>query len=244
MKRLAYIAFIVCCIVSCSEDNRCLKSLGDPATVVDYLALPFDKIRVEDRIKMRLIQDSSQAGKIILHGPENLLSSIGRDVKDGELTLTNNNTCNFLRSFDYSLDVDVYISTLSMLKVESIAEVTIKETLAFDRLEIYHNALSDIELNVNGREIFVQSRNSASTILHGRLRSLKASIEDVSNLDAKGVACDEVFLDSHTPIVCTMNATKGYYLNIYNTGNIEQYGRATDYEIVNKQLSTGTVVQK
>jgi uncharacterized pyridoxamine 5'-phosphate oxidase family protein len=66
----------------------------------------------------------------------------------------------------------------------------------------------------------------------------------VSNLDAKGVACDEVFLDSHTPIVCTMNATKGYYLNIYNTGNIEQYGRATDYEIVNKQLSTGTVVQK
>jgi len=243
MRKMFYILLVVVCY-ACGDDNRCLKSLGDIASLEKQSEKPFSKLYVEDRIKVTIIQDSMQAGKLVLRGPENLLTSIGLSVSEDELRLTNNNTCNFLRSFEYSVAVDVYVNNLTRIGVESIAEVNCKDTLFVDKLEVFHNALSDIELLLNGREVYVQSRNSASTTLTGRIDVLKGSIEEVSDLDASNLLSGEVLLDNHSALDCKINAVKGYYLNLYNTGNIEQYGMATEYAIVNERLGSGNVVQK
>ncbi|MFB1004055.1 MAG: DUF2807 domain-containing protein [Bacteroidia bacterium] len=243
MKKWIYIS-LICLSFGCGDDNRCLKSLGDEAETERNIDGYFDALYVEDRIKVRLVQDSVQAGKLIFRGPKNLLSSIGAVVQDGELRLTNNNTCNFLRSFDYILEVDVYLAQLNRLGVESIAEVKCKDTLRIDRLEVFHNALSSIDLLVKGNEIYVESHNSASTILRGRVNVLKGSIEEVSDLDAKELLANNVLLDTHSPLDSKINALKGYFLNIYNAGNIEQFGNASEYQIVNEQTSTGAVIQK
>ncbi len=243
MKKWIYIS-LMCLGFSCSDDNRCLKSLGDQLQIERNIDGSFDAVLVEDRIMVRLIQDSLQAGKLILRGPENLLPSISAEVKDGELKLTNKNTCNFLRSFDYTLEIDVYLAQLNRLGIESIAMVKCKDTLTIDRLEVLHNALSGIDLLVEGNEIYVQSHNSASTTLHGRVNVLKGSIEEVSDLDAKELFANNVLLDTHSPIDSKINALEGYYLNLYNTGNIEQFGNASEYQIINEQTSSGTVIQK
>ena len=243
MKKFVYIS-LVCLGFGCGDDNRCLKSLGDAAEIERNTDESFDALFVEDRIKVRLIQDSVQAGKLIFRGPKNLLSSIGAVVKDGELKLTNTNTCNFLRSFDYTLEVDVYLAHLNRLSVESIAEVKCMDTLTIERLAVFHNALSGIDLLVRGNELYIQSRNSASTTLRGRVNVLKGSIEEVSDLDAKELLANDILLDTHSPLDSKINALEGYYLNLYNAGNIEQFGNATEYKIVNEQTSTGIVIQK
>ncbi|MDG2454404.1 MAG: DUF2807 domain-containing protein [Bacteroidia bacterium] len=243
MKKFVYLT-ILCIGFGCGDNNRCLKSLGDEVEIERNVDAYFNLLFVEDRIKVRLIQDPTQAGKLIFRGPENLLGDLGAVVQDGELRLTNNNTCNFLRSFVYTLEVDVYLSQLNRLSVESIAEVRCMDTLAIDRLEVFHNALSGIDLLVRGNEVYVQSRNSASTALRGRVNVLKGSIEEVSDLDAKELYASDVLLDSHSPLNSKINALSGYYLNIYNAGNIEQFGNATAYQIINEQTSTGTVIQK
>ena len=107
MKKWIYIS-LICLGFGCGDENRCLKSLGDEVETERNIDAYFDALLVEDRIKVRLIQDSLQAGKLIFRGPENLLPSIGAVVQDGELKLTNNNTCNFLRSFDYILEINHY----------------------------------------------------------------------------------------------------------------------------------------
>lgn len=241
MKKWIYISLIC---FGCGDDNRCLKSLGDEVETERNIDAYFDALLVEDRIKVRLIQDSVQAGKLIFRGPENLLPSIGAVVQDGELKLTNNNTCNFLRSFDYILEIDVYLAQLNRLGVESIAVVKCKDTLRIDRLEVFHNALSGIDLLVKGNEMYIQSRNSASTTLRGRVNALKGSIEEVSDLNAKELLANDVLLDTHSPLDSKINALEGYYLNLYNRGNIEQFGNASEYQIVNEQTSTGIVIQK
>lgn len=243
MRQSFYIAIVLFCL-GCGEDNRCLKSLGDVVEQEKIVSLDFSRIYVEDRIKVTLVQDASQAGRLVLRGPENLLNSVGTEVVDGEIRLVNNNTCNFLRSFDYNLEVDVYFDELVELKVESIAEVRCRDSIHISKFEVSHNALSNINLLLSGEEVFVRSRNSASTKLHGAVRILKGSIEEVSDLDAKDLECEEALLDTHTPLDCSINATRGYFLNIYNTGNIEQYGDAKVYTIINDQTSTGVVVQK
>ncbi len=243
MRYFIYIA-ILSTLVGCGDDNRCLKSLGDETRIEKELSAVFNKIYVEDRIKVNLIQDSTQVGTLVLKGPENLLSSVGTEVRDGQLRLTNDNTCNFLRSFEYTLTVDLYIHDLNELQIESIAEVSCRDSVYIEKLEVIHNALSDIDLLLKGTEVFVRSRNSASTTLRGKVKTMKGSIEEVSDLDAKDLLCEEVLLDNHSPLDCKINASKGYYLNLYNAGNIEQYGDATVYAIVNEQTGSGVVIQK
>lgn len=243
MIRFLYIVGLLA-LMGCGENNRCLKTIGEETSIETVIEESFDKIYVEDRIKVVLVQNVSEVGKIVMSGPKNLLNSIGMEVNDGELRLTNDNTCNFLRSFDYQLRVVVYVDQLSQLSVASIAEVSCKDTIAIEKLEVTHVALSDINLLIKGEEVFIRSRNSATTVLRGEVNALKGSIEDVSDLDAKELSSKEVLLDTHSPLNCKINAEEGYFLNIYNAGNIEQYGSASSYRIVNERTGTGNVVQK
>tara|TARA_B110000971_G_scaffold53012_1_gene53928 strand:+ start:6214 stop:6849 length:636 start_codon:yes stop_codon:yes gene_type:complete len=205
----------------------------------------FDKLYVEDRIKLVITQDSTRVGEIVLSGPENLLSQVLTDVSNGELRLVNNNTCNFVRSFDYELVVKVYVDKLVRLELQSIAEVTVEDTLFVDFLEIRHTALSDIDLMLGGDEVFIRSRNSASTKLRGRIKTLKGSIEEVSSLDAGELICDNVLVDTHTKLETYIRAQKLIYVNIYNSGNVVYVmDEPSEYAIVGINTGSGRLIKK
>jgi len=167
------------------------------------------------------------------------------EVSDGELRLTNNNTCNFVRSFDYTLAVKVFVDKLSRLEVESIAEVSVEDTLVIDFLEIRHTALSDIDLTLGGDEVFIRSRNSASTKLRGKIKTLKGSIEEVSSLDAGELICENVLIDTHTKLETYVRATKLIYVNIYNSGNVFYLiDEPAEYAAVGERAGSGQLLKK
>jgi hypothetical protein len=239
----------IICIVffwSCNGDRRndCITGLGDDGSVVRQVST-FDKLYVEDRIKLVITQDSTRVGEIVLSGPENLLSQVLTDVSNGELRLVNNNTCNFVRSFDYELVVNVYVDKLVRLELQSIAEVTVEDTLFVDFLEIRHTALSDIDLMLGGDEVFIRSRNSASTKLRGKIKTLKGSIEEVSSLDAGELICDNVLVDTHTKLETYIRAQKLIYVNIYNSGNVVYVmDEPSEYAIVGINTGSGRLIKK
>jgi len=244
MRYLLYTTILVC-ILSCGTDRNddCITTMGNVSNELRSVD-EFSKLYVEDRIKVVLIQDSSKAGTLELTGPENLLAQVTSEIQDGELRLRNRNTCNFVRSFDYELKVNVFINTLDRLTVESIAEVSCIDTILVNRLEIYHFALSDIDLKLSGEEVYVQSRNSAETRLSGDIRVLKGSIEEISNLLALDLQCEEVLLDSHTKLNCELNASKGLYIKIFNSGDVLYKSEPTDYKIVEVSTGTGRLLKK
>jgi hypothetical protein len=244
MKKFVYI-LIMMAAVGCGKDrnNDCISSMGDESTELRELS-DFTKIYVEDRIKIILVQDSIKSGRIELSGPENLLGQITSDIEDGELKLRNRNTCNFVRSFNYELKVKVYFKNIDRLTIESIAEVSCEDTVSIDRLEIYHYALSDINLQLTGEEVYIQSRNSAQTTLEGNVKVLKGSIEEISNLEAFDLRCEEVLLDSHTKLDCVLNASKGLYIKIYNSGNVIYKVEPTDYKILEISTGSGQLLKK
>ena len=232
-------------LVSCMGDRKddCITSMGEVTSLTRAVA-SFERVYVADRIEVVLIQDSTQFGNIRLEGPANLLPQIRSEVNEGQLRLINDNTCNFVRSFDYSLRVYVFVKELTDLQVESIAEVTTQDTLHVGFLSITHHALSDITLTLSGDEVFVRSRNSASTTLQGKLRVLKGSIEEISDLNAQALDCEEVYIDSHTPLDCFVSASKGMYMKIYNTGNIYYNREPTDYNILAHRSGTGQLLKR
>ena len=244
MKYFSWFIFLIL-LSSCSggQKDDCITSMGDIVSI-DRDVMTFDKLYVEDRIKVILVQDSSQYGRIELNGPSNLLDQIESNVSNKQLRLVNTNTCNFVRSFNYEIKVKVYVNELTGIHVESIAEVVSSDTINIGFLNILHPALSDIKLTLSGDEVFIQSRNSAKTILEGNLRVLKGSIEEISDLNAEHLICDEVYLDSHSPLDCYVNATKGMYMNIYNSGNIFYVNEPSDYKILASRTGSGQFLKK
>ena len=179
-----------------------------------------------------------------MNGPSNLLNQIESRPSGNQLRLINRNTCNFVRSFNYDIHVIVYVKELTEIHLESIAEVTSNDTINVNFLNIFHPALSDINLILSGGEVFVRSRNSATTILKGSLRVLKGSIEEISNLDAQHLECEEVYIDTHSPLDCYVNATKGMYMKIFNSGNVFYINEPSDYKILAIRTGSGQLLKK
>lgn len=239
------IIIVLLMLSSCGGEQKddCITKLGKVVSEQRDV-LPFDKLYAEDRIKVFLVQDSINYGRIELNGPSNLLNQIESTVTDNQLRLINTNTCNFIRSFNYDINVYVYVKELTEIHLESIAEVVSNDTININFLNIFHPALSDINLILSGDEVFIRSRNSASTILRGNLRVLKGSVEEISNLDAQYLVCEEVYIDTHSPLDCYINATKGMYLKILNSGNIFYINEPTDYKILAEQTGSGQLLKK
>jgi len=229
---------------ACSKPQMddCITSLGKEKTEV-RLVDNFTQLYVEDRIEVILIQDSTKAGRIEINGPGNLLGQIRTEVVDGKLRLLNGNTCNFVRSFNYRLIATVFINNLETLEIESIATVNTLDTLQLESLSIYNNALSDIELTLDcSKEVYVQSLNSATTILHGKARALKGSIEEITILDARDLACEEVLLDLHSPLDSYVNGTKGLFIKLFNSGNLYYTQEPSDYKELNIRRGSGDLI--
>lgn len=241
---MKYIFYISLVLVSCSKPQMddCFTSLGKERVELRQVG-DFSKLYVEDRIEVELVQDNNNEGSIELIGPGNLLEQITAKIEDDELRLTNTNTCNFVRSYNYSIKVKVNIKNLSRLQLASIASVRSSDTLFLNRLEIYHNALSDIDLTLNCSDgVYVQSLNSATTILKGKARALTGSIEEVSLLDARNLLCEEVLLDTHTPLDCFVNASKGLFIKIYNSGNVFYVQEPSSYKALDVKRGSGDLL--
>ena len=245
MRFSLYIA-IALMFLGCSKNQNddCLTSLGDNRTETRMLVDRFDKIYVADRVKVVLVQDSTRWGEISLSGPEGLLSQITSKVIGDEIRLLNENTCNFVRSFDYEIVVKLYVNQVNRIQVESIAEVTTEDTLFIDNLQIFNSALSESELMLSGGEVYVESKNSARTVLTGEIRTLKGSIEEISDLDARDLKCEEALLDSHTPLDCYVDASRGLYVKIYNSGNIYYLEEPSEYKAVAEHEGSGQLLKK
>ena len=241
MKQVILLLSIFLC--SCQRGDDCFTNKGANGSISRKLEV-FDKISVENRINLIITQDSAKAGEVVISGPENLLEEITTDVSDGWLKIKNMNTCNFVRSYDYELTINVFLKELRVLNIDGIASVKTEDTLLIKKLDIEHLALSDIHLTLSGDEVFLRSRNSAHTRLDGKIKVFKGSIEEISDVDAEFLKAEEVLLDTHSPLDCIVNASKGIFVKIYGPGSILYVYEPTEYKIVDVQLSSGRLRKK
>lgn len=242
MKKILVILLLVTAGCSKNQMDDCVTSAG-PIVTVERGLETFNSIITSDKLQIVLVQDTTAPEYVKITGPRNLLGQIVTDVSDGELVLDNTNTCNFMRSFKITFVLEVHLKDLERLELNGASSVECANTLILDKLTIAHNALSDLklELDVDG-EIYVQSFNSASTILKGKAASLKGSIEEVSDLDAIDLQCEEVLIDQHSPLDCFIDGTKIIFVKIYNQGNIYYKREPSGYKDLNYRRGDGDLI--
>ncbi len=155
-KSLIFISLLAG-VKSCkkAEDRECLKSTGH--VVTQEFGIPsFTKLDLNEKIEFCLVQDS--VFKVVLNGGENLLNDVKISVSNDRLTITNENKCNFLRSYKKVIKAEIHFVDLTEIKYRGTEILTNLDTLNLPwlTLEIL-NSSGSINLNLNSKMIYASA---------------------------------------------------------------------------------------
>lgn len=160
MRSLQLFVFMTLLLIGCRkpEDRDCFKTVGDDTTL-EIIPPSFNKILLREHLEYVLVQDSVE--KIILHGGKNLLNFVNIEMVDDVLEISNENKCNFLRTYKRKIKVEIHFIDLLNIHFEGTEALTNKGTLEFNWLTfLIRDGAGPVNLNFNAQSV-------NATISHG-----------------------------------------------------------------------------
>ncbi|WP_111708826.1 head GIN domain-containing protein [Lutibacter citreus] len=236
MKKLVYILFIIG-LISCNNEDSgdCFQTAGK--IIKQEFEVPtFNKILVEQRVELIIKEGPVQ--KVIVETGKNLLPDINVEVTDGIITLTNNNTCNFLR--DYGL-TKVYITSPDINEIRNGSElnVTSDGLLTYPSLYLRSTgeghkflAVGDWHLNIENNSLTILSNGIANFYMNGTTNNLRILFADGDTrfegekYIAKNVS---IFQVSSNDIL--VNPTESLKGTVQSTGSVISYNKPPIVEV-------------
>ncbi len=227
MKKNRFIIqiFIAMLIVlsACRKDqwNDCFQGTGKDKTVIRALG-PFSKINIGEKFDIILTQDTSQSEQVKITAGSNIIKQITTTVKNNTLHIENKNTCNFVRSYNRKITIEIRVKYLEHIEVFSATNLSSPDTLHFElkTVVLKNLGLGDINLKLNAGFLDVQSINSGNIILEGFANIMSCSIEEVTVLNAEKLVCDDIYIVTNSPLDCIVNPRNKLSAKIYNNGNV------------------------
>src|ERR1017187_937178 len=133
----AYAAFFIAFIFSsCSKENRwdCIKRTGEKTTDTRTLP-PFTGIYVNNNIDIFITQGPVQEVKVI--AGKNLVSLVKTEVVSGVLKISNENKCNWARSYKKGI-ISVYITIpiINVVENDGSGIITGQNTISTNSITI------------------------------------------------------------------------------------------------------------
>jgi len=235
-------------ITACRKDqwNDCFQSTGKDITVTHSLNA-FSKLRIGEKFEVTLIQDTAQPEQIKITSGSHIIGQIVAKVRDGTLTVENKNTCNFVRSYNRKISLEIRVRYLDDIELFAASNLSAPETLHFDNksMKLKNFGLGDIHLKLNVGFLDVNCIASGDINLDGFANILSCSIEEATQFDARKLVCDDIYVDCHTKLDCFVNARKKLYAKIFHTGNVYYVSTPTgDLKLVEKRGSGDLLLLK
>lgn len=221
--QLFFLGIFLIAINGCRKDqwNDCFQSTGSDITEI-RLAGSFTKLKIGENFDIILTQDTALPEEIKITAGKNIIGEIVAKVKNNTLTIENINRCNFVRSYDRKITIEIRVKYLDDIEILSVSNLTCLDTLHFElrNLKLKNYGLGDVNLKLIVGFLDVQTINSGNVYLEGFSNILSCSIEEVTQFDGRKLLCDDVYMDCHTPLDCFINARNKLFARIYNNGNV------------------------
>jgi len=142
-------------ITSCQKGDPtdCFKSTGEDITETRSASY-FNKIILEDNVNLVLTQSDEYA--ISVHGGKNVLKKVKTDIEDNILRIQNNNSCNWMRSFDREITVYANMDSLNHIEYSGSGDIRSTNTITGDSLllDVWEGA-GKIDMQVSMRRNYI-----------------------------------------------------------------------------------------
>jgi len=222
LNTFIYLTAII--LLGCSKEqmNDCFQATGDNISETRATGT-FSKIIIGEKFDLILSQDSTQPEQVTITAGSKIIDQIKTQVKNNTLSIKNKNTCNFVRTYDRKIKIEIRVKFLDYIEISSATNLSSNDTLNFKKipkLTLNNLGLGDINLKIKAGWLNIRTINSGNLILEGFSNILSCSIEEVTVFDARKLLCDDVYIDCHTPLDCYVNARIQLFAKIFNSGNV------------------------
>jgi len=163
MKKLIYILTLII-VFACDSENAgdCFQKAG--SIIKEEVSLSsFDKILVNQDIEL-IIKDGAEQ-KVIIETGKNLINDVEAIVVDGKLTLTDNNTCNYVRSYGVT---KIYVTAPNIKEVRSSTQYDVSSdgVLTYPSLTVLAEDFGAPETITSGNFVLAIDNNSFSLVFN------------------------------------------------------------------------------
>jgi hypothetical protein len=211
---------------SCKKENRCdcIKRTGSVITEIRSIK-GFDKIYVEDNLKVFLIQDSVFEVKV--EAGENIVPLIRAEVKEGTLFIKNDNRCNWMRSYDKPLNVYVKMPVIKYITSDGTGDIISLNTITTDKFDVQTKNSGNIELTVNNTQVVSHMHGSGDLTLKGVTGEHACDIGGTSFLRCQNLETNYTWIHTFTTGLCYVKASDLLICKIDYIGDVYCYGSPT-----------------
>ncbi len=129
-------------VTSCSKVDALFNN-GEPITEHRTVDQPFTVVSMFHNVNVKLVHDRHPHMELTC--PKNLIEKVTTEVKDDTLVIKNENDFNWLRSYDYSIDLTIYYDSLRSVVFCSIGELHSADSLLGMRMQVIDTTGNNID---------------------------------------------------------------------------------------------------
>ena len=246
MKRITHI-LVLFLIIACDSENSgdCFQKTG--SIIQQEIAVAtFDKILVNRDIELVIKEGAEQ--KVIIETGANLLNDVEAAVLDGKLTLTDNNTCNYVR--DYGI-TKVYVTSPNITEIRSSTQYDISSDgiLTYPSLTVLSEDFgapdtftsANFRLQIDNKTFRLVFNNLSNCFISGKTENLNLTFAaGTSRFEGRDLIAQKVQLwnrASNDMIVNPQQEIKG---TISGTGHVISVNRPPLIEV--EELYKGRLI--
>ncbi len=215
---------VFCAFLSCKKKSSCLKSTGSNITEIRTLSTNISSIILKDNVNLVLTQDNNLSLKV--EGGTNLLPYVNTKIDGNTLTITNDNKCNFLRT--YSKDITVYLTTpnINTINYTGYGNITSTNTFTIDKLNFEtRNGTGSINLSlkVNNLKI-IQHAGPADFTINGSANNTYIYTGGGGWFYLKNLASNAIHVNTNGEGDVQVNPIQTLLVELTSIGNVMYYG--------------------
>lgn len=227
MNKIIFSLLVLVLFWSCNSEsaNDCFQKSGDIITQEVSLST-FTKIRVNRDVSLVLKQGATQ--EVLVETGENLLNDVSLTVEGDWLTITDNNTCNFVRNYNVT---KVYVTVPNLVELLSSTQFQIISdgVLNFDVLRITSenfndtsvNAVGEVDLELNSLDVDLVANNLTTFTFNGNVDDLNLFIASGDGkINARDLVTNKVSVFHRGTNTVTVNPIQELSAVLRSTGNV------------------------
>jgi len=230
MSNKTYILLIIVIfITACNKPDapNFIKSTGEQTTETRTLS-NFSTIDLKGKITLYLIK--STTNKVEITGGKNLLSKIKTDITDSTLTIDNNNTFNWVRSYKKAeIVVNLYFTNINKFYIRGEDKVYSKDSLNVDNLSLeVHSGITDINLIFNSKNLDIVIHDGAGDVkISGKTNKLYTWNNGMALINFRNLQTNSIYFVGKSINKSYINCNGVLDIDLYENGDIYYYGNPT-----------------
>jgi len=224
IKRLIYLSIFVLAAASCSKSpGDCFKSTG-PITTENRKLESFRYLQMENNVDVFLTYSPTQSVEV--RAGKNIISGIKTIVDNQTLSIRNDNTCNWIRSYDKPIEVYIGTPVLDSIVYQASGNLTSTNQFPGDSLKLdILDGAGSISLWINMyRSMFNLSYGTADLTVKGYSHISHVYSEAYGPADLRNMRSVFTYLTNNSTNNCYVWATLELQCEIQNVGDVFLWG--------------------